>query len=233
MNKILIIGISALFLIPFKGTSQENSGVNESPNKEKWYKEGWVLQAGIGMRNFGRRSENIDKVPGLSTYGSVGYMFDDIWGIRGRADYYNHIISPGYGDNEQSTAHSVALSLMGSADLIPLITGGSSSPWHLNAYLGAGLTTSWNPDMQETREAQNPDYEWNDPLFKGHDDMGHIIFGITPQYQFNSSWAISLDFSTFTMLSQDFTYDYKTRITDDGVGFNSTLSIGVVFNPHF
>jgi len=185
------------------------------------------------MRAFGRRSEDIDRIPGFSAHGGLGYKFGDIWGVRGRLDYYNHVLRPGYSGECQSTAHSMAISAMGTADLIPWITGSKGTIWHLITYLGGGLTTSWNPDMKNFVESNTGFGEWQDPALAGNDDMAHLILGISPQYHISSRFALTADISTFMNFAQDFTYNYKTRLDRGSVGAIMNLSFGFIWYPHF
>jgi hypothetical protein len=229
----LIFSTLLLAAIAFSSNAQAPRVGEQSKLQVKWYKDGWIVDGGVGMRAFGRRSDDIERIPGFSAHGGLGYKFNSIWGIRGRMTYYNHIMRPGYTGDSESTAHSMALSLMGTSDLIPWITGRKGTTWHLITYLGAGLTTSWNRDMKKMVET-NPSFtDWEDPAFAGNDDMGHVILGVTPQYHLSSRFALTADISTMLNFAQDFTYDYKTRLDRGDVGAIMTFSLGFVWYPHF
>jgi hypothetical protein len=198
----------------------------------KWYQDGWVLNAHFGTRTFGKVSDTINQAPALAINGALGYSFNK-WDLLGRLDYYNHFMLPGYLGLRESVAHSFGLSLQGNFKLVPIFGGEPTAPWQFDAYLGAGLTTSWNRDMMNHVES-NPNFtEWQDPFLPGKDDMGHILVGFSPKYYFNPRVALSLDISTFMLFSQDFTYDYTQRITGEGLGGIMTYSLGITIKPKF
>ena len=232
-TNILILSM-LLFGIVF--TSEAQSVVKGKDNKLRvdWHRKGWLIEGGAGMRTFGKRTENIDKTPGLALHGSLGYRFNSVWGVRGRVDYYNHEINPGYENlagvdsftnPESSMSHSVALSMVINADLIPLITGRDNRKWIMNAYAGLGLTTNWLPDFKNTVETLNG-HEWRDPMLKGHQDMGQILLGIAPQYNFTSRFGITLDIAAFTHIRQTYTYDVQK---DNSISFVLNPSLGMIF----
>ena len=196
----------------------------------KWYQDGWVVNAHVGSRAFGKVSDTVNEAPALSLNAGLGYAFDK-WSIIGRVDYYNHFLIPGYKGGRETITRSFGMSLIGNFHLIPLFTGEMNKPWQFDAYVGAGLTTSWNKDMQNY--VNDNVGEFNDPFIAGNDDMGHIILGFSPKYYFNDQVALSLDMSSFILFSQDFTYDYTERITGDGLGGILTFSFGVVIKPKF
>lgn len=226
--------LSAILILAFVFSNQAQAPRVGEANKikVKWYKDGWIVDGGIGMRTFGRRSENIDRIPGFSAHGGLGYKFDDIWGVRGRMDYFNHILRPGFQEGDQSMAHTIGLSLLGTADLIPWITGRKGTTWHLISYLGGGLSTSWNKDYQNyIREAgiQDP----GDIFIDGHDDMGHFMVGITPQYHLSSRFALTADISTMLLIVQDRTFDYGEVLNRGKMGAIMNFSFGFIWYPHF
>lgn len=93
-------------------------------------------------------------------------------------------------------------------------------------HLGLGITTFRNQSSIDNNQK-----EIKDVLIKGNDDMGHIILGITPQYHLNSNWSLNLDFSSFLLLKQDFTFDNFKSERFNGVGHISALSLGITFRP--
>jgi hypothetical protein len=188
--------------------------------------KGLILNANFGSRLFGRVSDSTNQLPDLALQGGIGYLWDKI-GIMGRVDYYNHFLIPGYNGGSETHTRSFGVSLLGNFQLISIFAEGADTDWRIDAYLGGGLTSSWNRDMQNFVNYKGG--EFNDPFIPGYDDMGHIIVGFTPKYYFNECFALSLDVSTFMLFSQDFTYDYTKRITGEGLGGIMTISMGLVF----
>lgn len=233
MTKIYLLALTLILSLGFSFNVNSQVSLDKIPRVDKpekieifWYKVGWFAEGNIGMRNFGRRSEGVERIPGLAMNGTIGYMFNSSWGVKGRADYYNHTVRPGFGDNPESKSHSVALSLLANADIIPMFNNGRKNQrFHFHVYGGAGLTTNWNPDWRAWRLETYG--EFVDPFIPGADDMGHIIMGITPQYAISSKFAISLDYSAFLLLEQDRTYDYNTKI--GGPGAITSLALGLLY----
>ena len=195
-----------------------------------WYKTGWFLEGNIGTRTFGRVSEGVESSPRPALNGSIGYIFNSVFALKGRTDYYQHLTRPGFGDNLESRTHSVSLSLIGQADLVPLFKGRKGRNFNFNVYAGSGLTSSWNPDWREYWLSEND--EFIDPFIPGADDMGHFIFGINPQFFLNSRVAINLDMSGFLLIAQDRSYDYNTKY-DKVLGGISTFSLGLFILPYW
>jgi hypothetical protein len=233
MKTNFILSAIIVFSFALSSNAQAPRVGENSQLKVKWHKDGWIVDGGVGMRAFGKRSEDIERIPGLALHGGIGYKFNSIWGIRGRMDYFNHILRPGFQNADQSMAHTIGLSLMGTADLIPWITGAKGTTWHLITYLGAGLNTSWNPDVKNYVEGRPGFSGWEDPAIGGHDDMGHFIVGLTPQYHFSSRFALTADISTMLLMAQDFTFDYGERLNRGNMGAVMNFSLGFVFYPHF
>lgn len=205
----------------------------ESGNKsDKWYKDGWLCNINVGTRTFGKLNDAVNEAPSIALNAGVGYTFNK-WSLLGRLDYYNHFLIPGYNGEAETVTRSFGASLIGNFDMVHIISGSSNSSWKVDAYIGAGLTTSWNADMRNFVE-RNPSFsDWEDPFIDGNDDMGHILFGATPKYFFNDAVGVGIDISTFLLFSQDFTYDYLDRITGEGLGGIMTFSFGVYIKPKF
>lgn len=229
----MLKSIPSLIVILFAASlAAQAPRLGPSDANAKWYQDGWIFNANFGTRAFGKVSDTINQAPALALSGAFGYNFNQ-WDLLGRVDYYNHFMIPGYKGNNESIAHSVALSLLGNFKLIPLFGGDPAAPWQVDAYIGSGLTTSWNRDMMNFVESNSNFTDWQDPFLPGKDDMGHILLGVTPKYYFNSRVALTLDISTFMLFSQDFTYDYTERITGEGLGGIMTYSLGITIRPKF
>lgn len=213
-------------------TNAQSPRLGDKALAGKSYQKGLIMNAYVGSRAFGKVSDSINEAPALSLNAGVGYLFDK-WGVIGRTDYYHHFLIPGYKGGRETVTHSLGLSLLGNFRLVPIFGGELNAPWQFDAYIGGGLTTSWNRDMMDFVESSPNFGGWQDPFLSGKDDMGHILIGFTPKYYFNNQIALSLDVSTFMLFAQDFTYDYTERITGEGLGGIMTFSFGVVIKPKF
>ena len=230
MKKIILAATAFVLAFSFNSNAQTSALKKATSIKTSWYESPWTVEGNIGTRALGVVSDGVENGLGLALNGGFGYSFNSVFGVKGRMDYYNHTLTPGYLGAEESRANSVALSLLLTMDLVPLIKSGRKSSWNFNIYAGSGLTTSWSPELKDFVSSIGG--EFNDPFIKGNDDMGHIVVGVNPRYFVTSRFALSLDVSYFTLLNQDFTYDYQTRLTDGETGNALTIGLGFVWRPY-
>jgi hypothetical protein len=200
------------------------------PIKVNWYKVDWFVDMNLGTRMFGATSSATELGLGLNGNVGVGYLFSEKFGLKGRYDFSDFKFTPGIGSATEARGNMNSFSLEAVTDLITLFTGSAPSRWRLVLHVGLGYSTFSNKSFKQEQLNDNPDY-FNDPVIKGNDDMGHILLGITPQYHINSRLSINLDFSTFVLLKQDFTFDNYNGKRIDGIGNVSTLSLGITFRP--
>jgi hypothetical protein len=216
----LVFTISGFAQTPKLGSLETGSKTQSS----------FLFHLNAGSRFFGKLSDAANEAPSLAISSGFGYAFNK-WSLVGRLDYYNHFLIPGFLGEAETVTRSFGASLVGNFDMIHIISGIPNSNWKVDAYIGAGLTTSWNSDLRNLA-GSNPDFpQSQDPFIEGNDDMGHILFGATPKYFFNDAVGVGIDISTFLLFSQDFTYDYLDRITGEGLGSIMTFSFGVYIKP--
>lgn len=239
MKKISILLL--ITLITTTASAQMRSANDIGKLKINWYKTGWFLDANAGGRFLGQTSSFADMGLGPSFNAGIGYFFNDKIAIKGRLDYnqfyadygeattYNsNFGTPGSGDNIDRSG-SVAASAEVMFRLLQVFNPKRSRNFSLNFHVGAGLTTFRNPSYINARESEGVVFD--DPFIKGHDDMGHIIVGLTPQYHINSRWSINLDVSQFTQFKQYNTYDTHNEIKSKDVTGLLSTTIGLTFRP--
>tara|TARA_B100000508_G_scaffold118450_1_gene98496 strand:+ start:402 stop:1142 length:741 start_codon:yes stop_codon:yes gene_type:complete len=196
-----------------------------------WYKIGWFADLNGGVRLLGATSGAANLGAGFNGNAGLGFFVTDKIGIKGRIDYNTFKFTPGIGGNPEAKGRMVSLSLEATSDLLPFTSGSKIRDWRIELHGGFGYSTFNNISWKENRLENNPDVWDNDPVFKGNDDMGHMIIGITPQYHINGRWSIQADFSSFFYFKQDFTFDNYNLEPLNGVGSMITTSFGVVFRP--
>jgi len=203
-----------------------------SPPKNKivavWYKHWWFVDANVGTRLLGATSSNINLSAGLNTNISIGYLFSEKFGIKGRYDLNTFKFSPGFNGQSESIGRMHSLSIEACTDLITLIKGDKIRNWRFTMHGGLGLSSYGNIDYRKFRKEITP---WEDPLFKGNDDMGHVILGVTPQYHISGRWSLNLDLSTFILIKQSNTFDRFSNKKVNGLGNVTTVSLGLTFRP--
>lgn len=226
-NRTLLLSIFTLVLI-FSANTQTYMQKATSI-KADWYRSPWTIGGHGGVRALGLVGDGVENGLGLAFNGGIGYSFTDAFSAKGRFDFYNHKLTPGFGTLEETKANSAALSLTLNMNLVTLLNKARRSDWVLDLYAGSGLTTSWNPDR---KELGNNNGGFEDPGLKGNDDMGHIIFGLNPQYYVTSRFALSLDVSYFHLIAQSNTYDYRERVEDGQAGNALTIGLGFIWRPY-
>ncbi len=227
LTKSLRTSLILLFLICFT-SSPLFSQRGLLSRQARMNKTHWFADINAGIRMFGDTSPEAELENGINLNVGVGYLFSERFGIKGRFDYNSFKMSPGLGDATYTTGNAYSLSLELMTDIISFVRRSRSraSDWRIMLHGGLGLTTYGNKDFKLNHEIENPG---TDPLFSGNDDMINIILGITPQYHISNWLSVNLDFSTFLLLEQDFTFDNYNYVRTDGFGNISALSLGLTF----
>lgn len=194
-----------------------------------WYKIGWFTDLNGGVRLLGATSGAANLGAGFNGNAGLGFFITDKIGIKGRIDFNTFKFTPGVGGSPEAKGRMTSLSLEATSDLLPFTSGSKIRDWRIELHGGFGYSSFANIDFKEYRESIN--YEFDDPMFKGNDDMGHMILGITPQYHISGRWSINLDFSSFFYFSQDYTLDRYNKESLNGVGSMITTTLGVTFRP--
>lgn len=237
-KKSYILLLLVCFTSPYLSAQLEGRKItvykekNYSPPKSKivavWYKHWWFVDANVGTRLLGKTSTNVNLSAGINANASIGYLFSEKFGIKGRYDFNSFKFSPGFNGQSTSIGRMHSFSLEACTDLITLIKGEEIRNWRFVLHGGAGLSSYGNVDYREFREEFDP---WEDPLIKGNDDMGHVILGITPQYHISGRWSLNLDISTFILIKQSNTFDRFSDVRVNGLGNVTTVSLGLTFRP--
>ena len=227
VSLVLISTNSFAQLNRFKtGSSQEVSKFG--PIQSQWYKLQWFYDANIGARFLGPSSNEVNLKPGLSLNAGLGYMFTDVFGLKGRFDYHRFSVAPGFNGDPINRAGSISLSAEIVSDLIPLFSSNESiryRKYRLGVHAGVGITSVFNPAYKNYRENELG-LKWEDPFIKGNDDMAHIIVGFTPQYHINGRWSINLDISSYFQFIGDFTIDqFNQEKQNRSTVLSSTLGL--------
>lgn len=197
-----------------------------------WYKIGWFADINGGTRLLGAVSDAASLGAGLNVNAGVGFFITDKIGIKGRMDYNRFSFTPNTVLNTyEARGGAMSFSLEATTDLLPFTSGSKIRDWRIELHGGFGYTSFANRALKEYGRDIDEDYFAEDPAIKGNDDMGHMILGLTPQYHISGRWSINLDFSSFFLFKQDFTFDNYNGKRFDGIGNISALSLGVTFRP--
>ena len=196
--------------------------------KTSWYKIYWFYELNAGVRMLGSTSNHSSLGSGINANASMGYLFSEKFGLKGRIDYHSFRFTTGLSNPiAKGTAASISLEAM--TNLLAFTSSQRFSSFRLNLHGGAGWTTYANHSFKQYRKEHG--LSMDDPAINGNDDMGHIIFGLSPQYHFNGRVSINLDLTTFILVKQDFTFDNYNGIQHEGLGNLSALSFGITIRP--
>ncbi|TNF47832.1 MAG: hypothetical protein EP305_06860 [Bacteroidetes bacterium] len=191
-------------------------------------KDGLFLDFNVGARFLGERSELVTMKPGFHLDGGVGYMFNDIIGVKGQLgmDWFKTV--------NNSNEAQIDRSGMGRASLVAVISITElaelkNSDFELKAELGGGIASINNPSWKEDRTSNG--VEFNDPFIKGNDDMFHFIVGLNPQYHLDRNWTLNAHVSYIGLIKQDHTLDRFNYV--DASGLTSVMNVSVGVNYRF
>lgn len=225
MKNIILILLITVFTTSIYAQRRPGSAVGMI--KTNWHKKGWFMDGNIGARFMGKTSIDAEMSTGLSMNGAFGYTFSEYVGIRGRMDYNGFKVSPGF-KGVSNKSHAIGMSVEGVLKLLNILGPTKSRDYDINFHAGLGFTTMFNPEYKRyvTEELGR---EFEDPFFKGNDDVFHVVWGATAQYHLNSNFSLNLDFSHFIHMNQYLTYDTFNRHKVTGV----TGLLGVTFGLTF
>lgn len=181
----------------------------------------------LGLRGGGEKSNMVTMKSGLHLEGGVGYMFNHIVGIQGDLGFNTYkttdVANPGLQNKSWLLRSSVQCVLS-----ISEIAKFDVPHFWLNMHLGYGFSTHSNPSWKKMRIEKYGE-TFNDPAFKGNDDMVNVIFGINPKYALNEKLAVNFDFSTILQLKQDYTVDTYNLVKVKGLTHYFTFSTGLTY----
>ena len=180
------------------------------------------LDLHVGARLGGYHADSSKLAPGLHADAGLGYMFNNVWGIKGSLGFDQFSSSADLASGSVSDKSSIIranVELVADLDADRGLTD-RKFDWMFHA--GIGLASQFNSAYKESLTAAGKSL--NDPLIKGNDDMISFIFGLTPQYNINESLKIDIDLSAvFLPLSDGF--------VDKTIQTSRYKGMYVLFNP--
>jgi len=183
---------------------------------------------GVGTR-LGTLRSAVDYTPnvaGIHFNGGVGYMANPVLGIKGDVGYDEFSTKyEGNTDPFSFTTKSAMLrfSLQGVLSISNWADFGGDK-FSLNFHTGFGYSTMWNKDFK----TKYPDFD-DDRLAEKHDDMGNIIFGFTPMFNFNDELSLTLDLSYVALIGNDKGADFLLdKLEKINTGYTN-VSLGLNF----
>jgi len=180
---------------------------------------------GAGTR-IGALRTNVDYTPsnvGVHFNGGVGYMFNPVLGIKGDVgfDQFSSVYEGAtYPFSYTTKSSMLRFSLQGVLNISNWADFGGDK-FGLNFHAGFGYSTLWNKDFK----TNNPDVN-DDRLMRQGDDMGNIIFGLTPMYNFNDNLSLTLDLSYVSLIGNDNGADFSQRLEKVNTGITN-ISLGL------
>lgn len=190
---------------------------------------GLFLDFGIGTRFGGVTTESTVLQTGLAIDGGLGYMFNNKFGVRGGLTFANFNAVDVNNEAVSDRAATIQASLQGILSISQLANFGTEK-FDLNFHAGFGFGTVFNPDFKE-------DYvemygEFDDPMFKGNDDVVNVVFGLTPRFPINEKLTVMVDVSHYLLLNQDHFVDrrYSNAQLENGTTGFTTTTVGLSLN---
>lgn len=191
------------------------------PNKGVWF-----FDANGGVRIGGKVSDLATLNTGFHLDGGVGYMINDVFGIKFDTGYDTYKATR-ISDGNIDRSYSIRGTFEGLVSISDLFKFGIDE-FDLTFYAGYGFTTHINPSVRETEELAGT--EWDDNTIKGNDDYVNIPIGLTPRYNINEQLSINLNYAVLLLPIQDHYVDKafdRSRATDLGIIHN--VSVGIQY----
>jgi outer membrane protein OmpA-like peptidoglycan-associated protein len=142
--------------------------------------------------------------------GDVRYMVNNRFGIMGDIGYESFAWKTDESNNTQLMRFSLQ-GVVNVGDILRFDTW--TKRFGLLVHGGAGYSKMWQKDLFSYGEG---------------DAMGNFILGITPQFMISDRIAVNLDWSGILNAGQSRTFDFKSKLTSNGVdAAYMTASAGV------
>ncbi|WP_313803970.1 outer membrane beta-barrel protein [Flavobacterium sp.] len=158
------------------------------------------------------------KDPGLSDFShfdfGVRYMFNDLWGLK--LDYGQDKFRTQETPTEEGIDIS-RISAQGYFNLTNIIDSRSyfySRTFNLMGHAGVGYSMQKSVTIPEG----------------GTDEIGHIIFGITPQFSITDNLAVGLDATGIIHLSQHYWFDGNYTYTSPEFNGSPNATTTFIYN---
>lgn len=201
------------------------------PIQVSWYNIYTFYEGNLGVRILGSTTDLTTLGAGLNVNAGIGHYFSERFGLKARIDYHRFKFSPGIQSQPDAQGGAMSFSLEALTNVLNWVNNKKFSKFRLALHGGLGYTSFNNRSFKENALEIDPEYFNDDPAIKGNDDMGHIILGLTPQFHINGRSSIQLDFSSFLLVKQDFTFDNYNGKRHNGIGNISAISLGFTFRP--
>ncbi|TNF47831.1 MAG: hypothetical protein EP305_06855 [Bacteroidetes bacterium] len=181
-----------------------------------------------GSRLGATKAPHSSAAPGLHMDASMGYMFNEVWGMKGSLGYDGIKMTSELVDGVDKSKLFRA-SLEAVADVTSdrqRLTGN----WRFMFHFGTGLSTHVHKEYKETFLANGGTF--NDPFIKGNDDMINILYGFNPRFMITPQMALEGDLSMVFMPLES---HYMNRIHDNtpfrtlGVLINASIGLSFQF----
>ncbi|MFN2260495.1 MAG: OmpA family protein [Psychroflexus sp.] len=193
----------ALSVFTVQGQEQEQKDTFENIDYNNW-----SIDFGFGVNKPSRNLTPGAQSEWLENYSlnlGARYMFNDKFGLRATAGYYEILSSNDIYDFENNF---FSISGEGVANL-GTILGFKQWTNRINLLAHAGLGYGQN------------NFETNSPKDGGKDGSIHVVAGLTPQVRLSDRFALNLDVSYFGNVRQDWNWDGYQR--NYGSGFDGSM----------
>jgi hypothetical protein len=203
--------------------SQEEEQKQDKPKK-------LFLDIHAGGRIGGVHSEWSTGAPGLHMDGGLGYMLNDIWGLKGSLGYDQLNSSS---DESGSLINDNSILVRANLEAVANISadrGVTERKMNYMFHVGLGLASQFHADFKDSLLASGTTLQ--DPLIKGNDDMLSIMFGITPQFKITNALFVEADLSFQFLPMADGVFD-KVIENRKGKSMNVFMNPSIGISYHF
>jgi OOP family OmpA-OmpF porin len=189
------------------------------------FTENLYFDLNVGTRVGGFVSDSSTLGAGLHLEGGVGYELNELYAIKGDLGFDTYSATNSASVRDRSLG--IRASLQGVVNVSDL-AGFGTETFGLKFHGGFGLYTNSNPSYKDNYITNTGEFE--DPLFKGNDDMINFIFGLNPQYHLSEQLSVNADLSLVLLAKQS---HYVDRVfnssVNNGMGNIFNASVGISF----
>jgi len=215
MRKHFLIVIFLFFLALTEHVDAQYFSARYLPN-------GFFADVNAGIRlGGGRVSPNGSLAPGFHYNAGIGYMFNEIWGVKADAgaDFFG-VSNVNFQEKDRSLG--VRANVQAVLSVSDLLYFGDEN-FRLLAHGGPGLSTIVNSQYINT--VKDVRGALSDPGLGGTDDMFNVVLGITPQFYISDKFSFNIDVSSVFLIAQSHYLD--RTYAPDFIGQYSSFKLNV------
>jgi OOP family OmpA-OmpF porin len=180
----------------------------------------------LGTRIGGAVSNSSTLGAGFHIDGGAAYELNELYAVKADLGFDTYKATSIVGSVADRSL-GIRASLQGVVNISDLASF-STDVFGLKFHGGLGLYSVSNPSFKDSYIDKGGNFD--DPVFKGNDDMLNFIFGLNPQYHLSDKLSVNADLSLILLTNQSNYVDRAiNKSVNEGTGSLINASVGVSF----